>query len=188
MQLAAHELSNLSELITSCYNTVSLMGNFIQQVEDTELKQILERQFPLHIKDYNLKVEFVQNHSTPNIHQFQPDQLHPNLENYTEASQLLSSVTPRTNAQSLNDREIATAYLLNQKAAAKNYAAAVLETSNPNLRTFLENAFLNSSRHAYEVWQYMTKKGWYPLMAAPQPAIQTVASMYQPVNSQSFIQ
>jgi spore coat protein CotF len=74
------------------------------------------------------------------------------------------------------------AYLLNQKSSAKNYGASLVECANPDLRTFLENAFLNSNHHAYEVWQYMTKKGYYPLMAAPPNAIQTIASMYQPVQ------
>lgn len=63
-------------------------------------------------------------------------------------------------AQQLNDREIATSYLLNQKSAALHYAMAVLECATSDLRTFLENAFLNSNRHAYDMWQYMVTKGF----------------------------
>ncbi|RST77608.1 spore coat protein [Siminovitchia acidinfaciens] len=199
MQLAAHEFRDLSELIASCYNTVTCMGSFINQAQDPELKSMLERHYPKHIADYNLKVDFVQSVSTPDITKFQPDDLTKKLDNYTAPPQIVSASAPRTDATTHTDREIALAYLLNQKAAAKNYASAVLECANPELRTFLENAFLNSSRHSYEVWQYMAQKGYYPLSPAPQQDIQMVSSMYQIVpqpplfggqqaNPQSFLQ
>src|SRR5690606_9875318 len=116
---------------------------------------------------------------TPDITKFQPDELKGRLANYTEPPQIVSASAPRTDATTHTDREIALAYLLNQKAAAKNYASSVLECANPELRTFLENAFLNSSRHSYDVWQYMAQNGYYPLSPAPQEDIQMVSSMYQ---------
>ncbi|SFD65630.1 hypothetical protein SAMN04488168_16611 [Bacillus sp. 491mf] len=55
------QLATLSELIAGCYNTINTMSTYIQQTQDLELKQLLQHHFPLHIEDYNLKVEFVQN-------------------------------------------------------------------------------------------------------------------------------
>lgn len=37
MQLAAHELRDLSELIAGCYNTINTMSTYIQQAQDLEL-------------------------------------------------------------------------------------------------------------------------------------------------------
>lgn len=183
MQLASHELHELSELIAGCYNTVTCMTDSINQAQDPELKELLERHFPLHVQDYNLKVEFAQSDTTPAISKFKPDGLKPELGSFTQTPvKELPSTLPRTQPGQKSDREIATAYLLNQKGSAKNYAAAVVECANPDLRTFLENAFLNSSRHAYDMWQYMTKKGFYPLSPATQSDTQTVASIYQPVQ------
>ncbi|WP_077303113.1 spore coat protein [Virgibacillus pantothenticus] len=183
MNLAAHELHELSELIAGCYNTVTCMASYINQAQDPELKELFQNHFPLHVKDYILKVEFVQSQTTPDISKFKPADLKPVLDSYTQAPvNEFPSVTPRTDVQQHNDREIATAYLLNQKSSAKNYSIASVECANPDLRTFLENAFLNSNHHAYEIWQYMTKKGYYPLMAAPQNAINTIGSIYQPVE------
>lgn len=177
MQLATHELRDLSELIAGCYNTINTMSTYIQQAQDLELKQLLQQHFPLHVEDYNLKVEFVQSQSTPDIERFHPSKLNPVLVSYLKApSEQYPPVAPP------NDRAIATGYLLNQKSAALNYAGAVLECANPNLRSFLEKAFLNSSRHAYDIWQYMVKKGYYPLSPAPDSEIQAIASIYQPVN------
>jgi spore coat protein CotF len=178
MKLAAHELFDLSELIAGCLNTVTCMGAFINQAQDPELKELLTRHFPLHVKDYNLKVEFVQSETTPDINKFKPDDLNPTLQDFTSPPVPLQPTQPRTSVQTHNDREIATAYLLNQKSSARNYATSAVECANPDLRHFLENAFMNSNRHAYEVWQYMTKNGYYPLMPAPAEAISTIGSMY----------
>ncbi|MDM5153574.1 spore coat protein [Bacillus sp. DX1.1] len=183
MQLATHELRDLSELIMGCYNTINTMATYIQQAQELELKQMLQQHFPLHVQAYNLKVGFVQSESTPNISQFQPSKLNPILASFTQASvREYPSITPSMAAQPANDRSIATGYLLHQKSSALNYAGSLLEFANPDLRTVLEISFLNSSRHAYDIWQYMVKKGYYPLSPAPQSEIQAIASIYQPLQ------
>lgn len=176
MQLASHEFHELAELTMGCYKTVTSMAAYIQQAQDPELKQLLQGHFPLHVADYNLKVEFLKSDSTPDISKFQPTQLHQKLDNYLQAPVPLEQAQVRTEVSQPNDREIATSYLLGQKHSATCYAKGALETSNPDLRTFLENAFLNSNRHAYDIWQYMVKKGYYPLTPASQQDIQAVAA------------
>lgn len=52
MKLAAHELHDLNELTMSCVNSITNMAYMLQHVQDPELKAILERHFPLHIRDY----------------------------------------------------------------------------------------------------------------------------------------
>lgn len=172
-----------------CYNTITCMASYIEQAQDPKLKQMLEHHFPKHVEDYNMKVQFLQSNSTPNINEFQPAELSSHLQNYTQVPvNPLPRVEVRTqNVTPHNDREIATGYLLNQKSSAKNYAMGAIESANPELRTFLENAFMNSSHHAYDVWQYMVEKGYYPLSPAPQQEIQNVASVFpilEPQNNQ----
>ena len=70
---------------------------------------------------------------------------------------------PRTEVQQFDDREMATAYLLTLKRAGREYAWSAMEVSNPELREFLKDAFTMSFNHAYEVWQWMVKKGFYSL-------------------------
>lgn len=179
MQLAGHEFHELSELTMSCYSTVSCMSKWIKQVQDPELKQLLTNHFPKHVEDYNLKVQFLQDASAPDISKFQPATIIPKLTSFTESPMKpLPPVQFHLTEPQTNDREIATAYLLNQKAAASNYACATLECANPTLRTFLENAFLNSSHHSYDIWQFMVVKGYYPLAPAPAMEIQNVGNIY----------
>jgi spore coat protein CotF len=56
-----------------------------------------------------------------------------------------------------------------------------MEAANPELRSFLQKAFMMSCSHAYDVWQYMVSKGYYPLEAAQPDIIGKVGGMYQVV-------
>ena len=64
MKLTICELSDLNELITSCVNTITCMSLFKNQVTNEELKSLLCTHFPIHVEDYNRKVEFVKNADT----------------------------------------------------------------------------------------------------------------------------
>ncbi len=185
MQLADHELHDLNELTLSCVNSITNMGMFLNHAQDPELKAMISRHYPFHVRDYNKKVEYLQQTQGSQA-PFPVPELNSNLANTTTApTPPAPAITPRTNAQTLNDREIAAAYLLNLKRAGREYAWASMEMANPELRSFLEDAFRMSSRHAYDCWQYMARKGWYPIQPAPQAAIQTMAGMYNLVPEQT---
>lgn len=184
MQLAGHELHDLNELTLSCVNSITNMGLFINQAQDPELKGMLTRQFPYHLRDYNKKVEYLQQAAGSQA-PFPVPEMQVKLASFTQPPTMPApGVTPRTDAQALNDREIATAYLLTLKRAGREYAWATMEMSNPEIRLFLEDAFRMCARQAYEVWEYMAQKGWYPLQPAPQQAISTMAGMYNLVPEQ----
>lgn len=181
MQLAAHEAQDLNELTLSCVNSITNMACFMNQVQDPELKSILQRHFPLHIQDYNMKVEFLSKMEGA-AGRLPIPELSPVLQSFTSAPTAPVPVMPRTEVQQFNDREIATAYLLTLKRAGREYAWAAMEMSHPEIRSFLEHAFCMSSHHAYDVWQWMAKKGYYPLEPAPASTMATLSTMYQKVQ------
>lgn len=179
MQLAAHELHDLHELTLSCVNSITNMAYMIQHVQDPELKSMLERHFPLHVRDYNMKVEFL-NDSQGAMRELPLLRENGQLGDYTQSpAGQYPPVQPRTQIQDMNDREIATAYLLTLKRAGREYAWTAMETANPELRSFFQTAFMMSCSHAYDVWQYMVNKGYYPLEAANPQMIAQIASVYQ---------
>lgn len=185
MNLTAHEVHDLHELTMSCVNSITNMGFFINQVQDPQLKQILEKHFPLHIQDYNMKVECLKRSGSSQQHLPVPA-INQVAFNQTQNPIQFQSVTPRTNAQQFNDHEIATAYLLTLKRAGREYAWATMECSNPEVRSFLENAFQMSSHHAFEVWQYMAQKGYYPVQPAQQQTLNMYSQVYQPVIQSQY--
>lgn len=180
MQLAGHELYDLHELALSCVNSITNMGNFMIHAQDSELQSIIQRHFPLHVRDYNVKVEYLKNAQGPTKELSVPD-LNPVLSSFHQSPSIGQPVLPRTNAQTFNDREIATAYLLTLKRSGREYAWATMEMSHPDLRAFLEDAFRMCSHHAYDVWQWMVQKGYYPLEPASQSSLNTIGGFYQEV-------
>lgn len=182
MQLAAHEIYDLHELIMSCVNSITNMAMFINTAQDEELKSMIQRHFPAHVQDYNMKVEYVSkvNGSAQTL---DVPPLARTLQDYTKSpTGSFPSITPRTEVQKMEDREIATAYLLTLKRAGREYAWSAMEAGNPDLREFLKDAFTMSCNHAFEVWQYMVRKGYYPLEPAPQNTTDTISSIYGEVR------
>lgn len=151
----------------------------LQNVQDTDLKSILERHFPLHVRDYNMKVEFL--NATQGAQKELPIlKIHGKLDDFTVSpANTYPPVQPRTTITNLNDREMATAYLLTLKRAGREYAWTAMETANPKLRSFHETAFLMSCSHAYDMWQYMVQKGYYPLEPADQSMTGKIGAVYQ---------
>ncbi len=178
MKLTISELSQLNELILSCTNTITCMSLFKNQVQDTELKSLLEAQFPLHVEDYNKKVEFVKNLETA-TGKLEVQNMNTSISNKdTNISKPAVPVTINTNVTKMNDREIATSYLLTLKRAGKEYAVASMEATNPKLRQFLKDAYTMGCNHAYEIWEWMSKHGFYPCNVATDEQINEIASIF----------
>lgn len=166
MKLTICELSYLNELITSCINSITCMSLFKNQVTDEELKSILNTHFPFHIEDYNKKVEFVKNAETASGKLNVPEM---NANIFTEdinESKLATTFTVNTNVTKLTDREIALSYFLTLKRAGKEYAIASMEATNPKLRQFLKDAYTMSCNHSYEVYEWMAKNNYYPIITS----------------------
>lgn len=189
MKMGAHELYDLHELTMSCVNSITNMAYMLEHVQDQEMKSILEKHFPYHVRDYNMKVEFLNQHN--GAHKELPV-LKISGNDVSMMSNLMNMappIQPRTAIQDMNDREMATAYLLTLKRAGREYAWAAMESANPEIRSFLETAFMMSSTHAYEVWQYMAKKGFYPFEPANEQSMQKIGAMYQVIpENQQMIQ
>lgn len=187
MKLASHEVYELHELTISCVNSITSMAMFINAAKDQELKAMIQKHLPAHIQDYNIKVEYLSNMAGP-TQKLKVPTLNKSLQDYTKSpTSNFPSITPRTDLQQMNDREIATAYLLTLKRAGREYAWSAMEASNPGLRDFLKDAFTMSCNHAYDVWQYMVRKGYYPLEPASTETLDTFSTIYKEVKDPALV-
>lgn len=181
MKLTICELSYLNELITSCVNTITCMSLFKNQVTNEELKSILETHFPIHVEDYNRKVEFVKDVDIAtgklNVPQLNTSIFAENI----DATKTAEPVTVNTDVMKLTDREIALSYFLTLKRAGKEYAIASMEVTNPNLRQFLKDAYTMSCNHSYEVYEWMAKNNYYPIVVTTAEQTGTIASIYNTI-------
>jgi len=182
--LAAHEAAELNELLMGCVNTINMMAVYLNQVQDQELATMLQRHYASHVQDYNMKVEWARSSFGSREH-LQVMPLDQTTYQPTRLEQMYTgeypSVRPEVKRHGLDDRTIATGYLLNLKRAGREYAWAAFETTTPQLRAFLEEGFRMHSHQAYEVWYYMARRGWYPVNRAPEDADRTMARIYQQV-------
>lgn len=182
MKLTICELSYLNELISSCVNTITCMSLFKNQVTDNELKSLLSTHFPIHVEDYNRKVEFVKNADIAtgklNVPELNTSIFTEDLNN----SKLAESVTVNTNVTHLTDREIALSYFLTLKRAGKEYAIASMEVINPTLRQFLKDAYTMSCNHSYEVYEWMAKNNYYPIILTTGEQTGDISSIYNTIS------
>ncbi|WAH38264.1 spore coat protein [Alicyclobacillus dauci] len=181
--LMIHETTELNELLMSCTNSINSMGLFLSQVQCQELKSIIEKHMKGHIQDYNMKVEWATkgtSHDTLDVPTMPPAVRMTGVAD-------MQKTTPNPNTTKLDDRAIATSYLLTLKRAGREYAWATFECANPELRKFLEDAFTMCSRHAYEVSGYMIRKGYYPIQEAPNTYVQELSGTYESVQNSGFV-
>ncbi|MCI9287782.1 MAG: spore coat protein [Clostridia bacterium] len=182
MKLTICELSYLNELITSCVNTITCMSLFKNQVTNEELKSMLNTHFPIHVEDYNKKVEFVKDVDTASGKLNVPKLNTSIFSEDVNTSKPATPVTVNTNVTTLTDREIALSYFLTLKRAGKEYAIASMEATNPKLRQFLKDAYTMSCNHSYEVYEWMAKNNYYPLVVATGEQTGNIASIYNPIS------
>lgn len=182
MKLTICELSYLNELITSCVNTITCMSLFKNQVTNEELKSMLNTHFPVHVEDYNKKVEFVKDVDTVSGKLNVPELNTSIFSEDVNTSKTATPVTVNTNVTTLIDREIALSYFLTLKRAGKEYAIASMEATNPKLRQFLKDAYTMSCNHSYEVYEWMAKNNYYPLVIATGEQTGNIASIYNPIS------
>lgn len=181
MKLTICELSELNKLIVSCVNTITCMSLFQNQVTDEELKSLLKTHFPIHIEDYNRKVEFVKNIETASGKLNVPEINTAIFDTNLNESKLATPITVNTNVTKMIDREIALAYFLTLKRAGKEYAVASMDATNLKLREFLKDAYTMSCNHSYEVYEWLSKQGYYPTILATGEQTGDISSIYNPI-------
>ncbi len=182
MKLTICELSYLNELITSCVNTITCMSLFKNQVTNEELKALLNNHFPIHVEDYNRKVEFVKDVETATGKLNVPELNTSIFSEKVCETKNANPVTVNTDVKTLTDREIALSYFLTLKRAGKEYAIASMETTNSKLRQFLKDAYTMSCNHSYEIYEWMAKNNYYPIILATGEQVGNIGSIYNTIS------
>ncbi|MFA7468694.1 MAG: spore coat protein [Desulfotomaculaceae bacterium] len=73
-----------------------------------------------------------------------------------------------TGTTMLNDRAIAEGALMFHKHSAETNTTAALESAEPHLRNALTNMSRNCIEMSYEIYNYMSQRGWYQMPNTPQ--------------------
>ena len=167
-----HEVLDMHETLSTIVGGLNQFVIFRDQIQDTELKDILDRQYKFSLDEYNILVESFKTGRDPS-HPTGSYEMQQNNQ-FTFGLKAGQPTKPITQASEIND-EIISGYLLaahKQMASAKLVTA--LETTNPVVRRVLADSIPNCIEMAYEISLYQNKKGYYQV---PQLSPQDMAIM-----------
>ena len=71
----------------------------------------------------------------------------------------------------LDDKAMLNDLLITCKQRMSAYSTLIAETTCPNLRTMLQDLFVEAAEDQYAIFDFMHKQGWYPVKQAKQEDI-----------------
>lgn len=135
----------MEELMKCSYELIHMIGEYMKQAQDEELRKLLQQHLPYILQAYNEQVNFQEGENIQHV----------------ICEQFISPIEKmniKMKEVKKGDSEVALAYLSHLKQVACGYALVAVEVANPEFRSFLESCFVKMNRYAYGVWQYVMKK------------------------------
>ena len=90
-----------------------------------------------------------------------------------------------TNHTSMNQQELLTDLLTQEKDLVKDYASGIIESSCANLRQLLMSNLAECSTDQFAVFDEMHKRQMYDTKQAPESDVQTARSKMQQLKQQT---
>lgn len=167
-----HEVLDMHETLSAIVGGLNQFVLLRDQIQDTELRDILDRQYKFSLDEYNILVESFKTGRDPS-HPTGHYQMKENNK-FTFGIQASQPKKPITSTSEISD-EIISGYLLDaHKGIAAVKLATSLETTNPVVRRVLADSIPNCIEMAYEVSIYQNRKGYYQV---PQLSPQDMAAI-----------
>ncbi|MDZ5471614.1 spore coat protein [Bacillus sp. 31A1R] len=158
-QLGAHEVLELHEVLTCAINSINQFHIYETLVTDESLLEILHHQLNFMINEYNQLIQLTQ----------KPETMTEGKSTYKVFSEFVPrygldnpmQVYPKPSIQNMTDQDLAQGMLSIHKSSAVVKMTASLEISNKNLRDTIIQSAKNCSDQAYELFEYMNRRGFY---------------------------
>ncbi|UQZ36831.1 spore coat protein [Paenibacillus sp. PK3_47] len=173
-----HEMFDVHEVLAGAICTLDTYTMLSEQVQDPELKTILERQKQFMTTEYNTTLECFKTGQDPSV----PTQSYK----MTQGNDFVYGMKPSTpkmpiqSVAGVNDQIISLSMLNSLKLGAVMKTNAALESTNPVVRRVLADSLPNCIEMAYEVSLYQNKKGYYQVPQLPQQDMQQMLNSYGP--------
>lgn len=184
MRLGTQELMEMNEALNESVCMIEHYAIYLNHCQDPELRRILERQQRHMIDSYNAKVNLSQSRGI-DITGISRSAMGTRTAGTTMEGRVehgMQHVPPAVTspgAASLNDRAIATGAIVFHKCGAIRSTNAAFVCTDQQLRNFLATSAKSCVEMAFEMFQYMNQKGWYPASMMQQPAMTQTQQTYQ---------
>jgi len=188
MKVGTHEVMDLHEKLSEDVTMIDHFALYIDQCNDGELKNILQRQQRHMIEGYNAKVNALQGRGvnvtrTPRTFATFAGNVRRGDINVNYGMQQTRPISPRPDASNLNDQIIASGALSFLKCGAVGSVQAALECADSNLRNLMMNSARDCAEMAYEIFQYMNRRGWYQVPTMPESTLNQMQQSYNQTNA-----
>jgi len=176
--LGAHEVMEMHEILCNTITSINTIQLYNEHCKDPELKNIVQKQLNFMIDEYN---NMVRSLNQQGAGQAVPYRANMNF-SPTYGLRNPSPQTPNPSAKQVDDQDVASALLMIHKCSATHRMMAALECSNPDFRRMLIQCAVNCADEAYEIWQFMNKRGYYQVPTMQQNTTDTMIQSYQPMG------
>ena len=170
-QFSAHELMIVNEALLTKVANIEVLSSLSTQAQDPQLQNILVQHAQWIQQHYQQGVNLVQSLQIPTT------ALDGALPVLQQGVRDVAPTTPNPYAQAPSDRAISMVVLNLHKYGAIGWTTFALECINPQLRTFFMNGASLNDRMAYDVWNFMSQRGYYQI-PIPQTSIAAVTQAY----------
>ncbi|MBO8164407.1 MAG: spore coat protein [Brevibacillus sp.] len=188
-QYGAHEIMELQEVLTFSIDALNLFRLYLSYAQDPELQQLVSRQMKFMTDEYNSLVHLINGRGLTAGMSYRP------LDGTRLSASTIQAETrtrmqaqpvpqqPNRPEEMLDDRDVSSTVLGFHKASAKMRMEAALECADEEIRSALIQGAINCAQAAYEIWQYMARRGYYHM-----PTMQALSSTqilrgYQPTTT-----
>lgn len=181
----AHEVMELHEILNGAVDAINTAQLYAPYARDPELVQLLRHQLQFMETEYNSMVQTIRGLGAGEGLPYRPiSSPGANASAMPPAPQAAhptpSAQQPNTHPNQMDDRDVSSAMLGLHKSGAVFKMAAALEAAHPQIRSMLLQSAVNCANQAYETWNYMKRKGYYPLVAMPESVNAQLLKGYQP--------
>ncbi|WP_309088108.1 spore coat protein [Domibacillus sp.] len=174
----AHEMLDVHEVLSMAVSTLNKYTMLRPMVKDSELLDILNRQYTFIEQEYNTTLDCFRSGKDPAV----PTQSYKMKQdnNFDYGLQSKQPVAPIGSENEINDQVISTFMLGAMKSAASFKTMAALEATNPVVRRVLADSLPNCIEMAYEISIYQNKHGYYQVPQLAEADMKIIQQAYSP--------
>ena len=177
-----HEVMDVHEVLSNTIGAMDHYTMFRSHIKDSNLLDILDRQYQFMQQEYNTTVDCFRTGKDPAV----PTQSYQMQGGNDWIFGLKPSQPkkPMQNANEINDEIISGMMLGLHKGSASGKAMAACETTNPVVRRVLADSVPNCIEMAYELSIYQNQHHYYQVPQYSQQDMQQMLQSYAPAMNQ----
>ncbi|RNA70196.1 spore coat protein [Alteribacter keqinensis] len=175
-----HELFDVHEVLSAVVALLDQYKLYENQIKDTALTDILNRQSQYMTQLYNTMLEAFQTGEKPST----STQVYKMTEsnNVIYGLSLGKPVSPIQSASDVTDQSLSSYMLGQTKSLASLMAMTALEMTNPVIRRIIADSVPNVIEMSYEIFLYQNKHGYYQVPQLKNEDMRGLLEAYSPVN------